>query len=104
MDKETPVGRRLWTLLGSSHAATAFLVFYDMLAVNAAYFLALWFRFDCRYSQIPRSYLAAYLRFAPAYTVLCVLVFAALRLYRSLWRFAGVSELIRLAVSNAENR
>ena len=26
------------------------LVMYDIVAVNAAYFLALWLRFDCRFS------------------------------------------------------
>ena len=28
------------------------LIVYDMLAVSAAYFLALWLRFDCRFSSI----------------------------------------------------
>lgn len=31
-----------------------FLVLYDVIAVNAAYFLGLWFRFDCTYSRDPR--------------------------------------------------
>ena len=40
----------------------------EALAVNAAYFLALWLRYDMRYSAIPPEYLAAFLRFAPVYT------------------------------------
>lgn len=101
MDRKVHEENKAWLLLSHCHAAAVFLIFYDMLAVNAAYFLALWFRFDCRYSMIPREYFAPYLRFAPIYTILCVLVFGALKLYRSIWRFAGISELIRVTVANA---
>ena len=71
------------------------LLLYDALAVNAAYFLALWLRYDMRYSAIPPEYLAAFLRFAPAYTAVCLAVFFLLRLYNSLWRFASFNELAR---------
>lgn len=69
------------------------LLLYDALAVNAAYFLALWLRYDMRYSAIPPEYLAAFLRFAPVYTAVCLAVFFLLRLYNSLWRFASFNEL-----------
>lgn len=71
------------------------LLLYDALAVNAAYFLALWLRYDMRYSGIPPEYLAAFLRFAPVYTAVCLAVFFLLRLYNSLWRFASFNELAR---------
>ena len=71
------------------------LLLYDALAVNAAYFLALWLRYDMRYSAIPPEYLAAFLRFAPVYTAVCLAVFFLLRLYNSLWRFASFNELAR---------
>lgn len=76
-----------------------YLVVYDVIAVNAAYFLGLWLRFDCTYSAIPGEYLSAYLKFAPWYTVFSILVFSALRLYNSVWRFASYSELLRAVVS-----
>lgn len=72
-----------------------YLIIYDIIAVNAAYFLALWFRFDCMYSQIPGDYFSVYLKFAPWYTVFSILIFWALRLYNSVWRFASYSELLR---------
>lgn len=72
-----------------------YLIIYDILAVNASYFLALWFRFDCTYSVIPAQYFSAYLKFAPFYTAFTILVFWALRLYNSVWRFASYSELLR---------
>ncbi len=78
-----------WQVIG------LWLMMYDILAVNAAYFLALWLRFDCRFTAIPIDYLCAYLNFAPIYTVFCILVFKVARLYRSIWRFASYSELVR---------
>lgn len=76
------------------------LVVYDALAINIAYFLALWLRFDCRFSEIPEDYLLAFLRFAPIYTISCILIFWCLRLYKSIWRFASYSELLRVAASS----
>lgn len=41
-----------------------YLVVYDIIAVNFSYFLGLWLRFDLQYSNIPREYLSAFLKFA----------------------------------------
>ena len=76
-----------------------YLVVYDIFAVNLSYLMALWFRFDCRFSLIPEVYLKAWIQFAPFYTVLCLAVFTVLKLYRSLWRFAGYSELLRVTAA-----
>ena len=73
-----------------------YLVVYDIIAVNFSYFLGLWLRFDLQYSNIPREYLSAFLKFAPVYTVVVVIVFYILRLYNSLWRFASFNELNRI--------
>ncbi|MDE7278942.1 MAG: polysaccharide biosynthesis protein [Oscillospiraceae bacterium] len=77
-----------------------YLAVYDVLAINFSYFTGLWLRFDLRYSSIPKDYLSAFLKFAPFYTVFSILVFIALRLYNSLWRFASFSELNRILVSS----
>ena len=78
-----------------------YLVIYDIIAVNAAHFLALWFRFDCMYSRIPQEYFFSYLKFFPWYTIFCVFIFWALRLYKSVWRFASYSELMRVVIATA---
>ena len=57
-----------------------YLIIYDIIAVNAAYIVALLLRFDFLYSRIPDRYLSAYIHFAPIYTVFCIFVFAGLRL------------------------
>lgn len=76
-----------------------YLALYDILAVNFSYFAGLLLRFDLHYSNIPQEYLNAFLKFAPFYTVFTILVFMALRLYNSLWRFASFSELNRILIS-----
>ena len=85
------------------HLISLLLVLYDIFAVNAAYFLALWFRFDCAYSEISPMYLGMYQRFIPISSFLCVGTFLALRLYNSIWRFASISELLRVCVATVIN-
>ncbi len=77
------------------------LVAYDVIAVNAAFFLALWFRFDCRFSAIDSQFLRAYLSFVPIYSLVCVIVFWRTKLYSSIWRFASLNELIRVVTATA---
>ena len=78
------------------HLINIGLIVYDMLAVNAAYFLALWFRFDCSVSLIEERFIVAFFKFAPIYTAACIIVFALMKLYRSIWRFASFNELMRV--------
>ena len=82
------------------HMVAVFLVLYDIAAVVGAYFIALWLRFDCRFSEIPHEYLIAWLKFSPIYAIVSVLVFWKAHLYRSIWRFASFIELERIAASS----
>ena len=77
------------------------LVFYDVIVVNLSYGITLWLRFDLHYSSIPDTYMVAWLRFTPIYTIVCLLVFWYLRLYNSIWRFASFSELTRVVISSS---
>lgn len=82
------------------HIITIYLMVYDCLAVIGAYFLALWLRFDCRFSEIPSEYLTAWLKFAPIYAVFSLVIFWILHLYHSLWRFASFTELRRTTLAS----
>ncbi len=86
--------------LGTGHLKVFFLMLYDLVVTGGAYFLALWIRFDCKYSAIPSGVLNAWLGFLPIYGAFCLILFWALRLYRSLWRFASFNELARIFVSS----
>ena len=82
------------------HVVTILMMFYDAIIVNASYFSALWLRFDCHYSKIDPKYFSAWLKFVPLYTMICIAVFLALKLYRSIWRFASYNELLRVMASS----
>ena len=73
-----------------------YLAVYDLIAVTLAYFMALLLRFDFAFSHIPVIYLQTWAVFAPFYAVICILVFWRARLYRSIWRFASFTELMRI--------
>jgi FlaA1/EpsC-like NDP-sugar epimerase len=38
--------------------------------------------------------------FAPWYTILCIAIFAAFKLYNGLWRYAGLSDVNRIVYAN----
>ena len=77
------------------------LVIYDIIAVSLAYFLALWFRFDCKYSLVENSgYLDEFLKFIPIYAVFCIVIFFAMKLYQSLWQFASFNEFSRILIAS----
>ena len=78
---------------------SAGLMVFDALAVAASFFMALWLRFDCRFSMIPTDYLDAYYRFLPIYIVFALIVFKSIHLYNSIWRFASYDELLRAATA-----
>ena len=75
------------------------LAFFDMFSVSASYFAALMLRFDLRFSMIPEIYLDPWMKFAPFYAVYCVIIFWAFRLYKSIWRFASITELERIILA-----
>ena len=78
------------------HKIAFLIALYDVFAVNAAYFIALWIRFDFSFNEINLEYLQAFFWFVPVYTLITLPVFLKLRLYNSIWRFASFDELIRV--------
>ena len=92
-EKTNKVGLEHWQKIA------ILLIIYDIFAVNGAYFMALWLRFDCSIQLITDVFLTSWLKFTPIYTALCLLIFWALKLYRSLWRFASYSEMVRVLLS-----
>ncbi len=87
--KQHTTGRKQWILL------SVLMSVYDCIAVSFAYFFALWLRFDFVFSRIETQHLEAYTRFIPIYAVVSVAVLWLFRLYRTLWRYIGLRELVR---------
>ncbi len=89
-----------WLHLEHWQIIMIFLIVYDVIAVNGVYLLALWLRFDFRFASIPDYFFNAWRAFVPIYSVICLITFWLLRLYKSIWRFASFPELARVAASS----
>ena len=77
------------------------LLVLDILVLNAAAFMALFIRFEFSYTTlVENGYLYTAVRWALPNTLLALGVFAAFRLYRTLWSFAGPDELARIFVAS----
>ena len=79
------------------------IVLLDILAINAAYVLALYARFIGydTLNDLFRSYLSVVSRFAPFYTAVCVTVFAYFHLYNGMWKYAGLHDFDRVLFASA---
>ena len=71
------------------------MMLYDFAAVCGAYFLALYLRFDCVYSAIQARFMGPYKQFILPYAVGCIVLFSIMKMYKSVWRYAGYTELAR---------
>ena len=77
------------------------LVCVDAVIINAAALGALLTRFEFHFSELAASgFVEAYLRLAPYYTAAAIIVFALLRLYRSLWEFASIDEMLNIVIAS----
>lgn len=100
-DKHAPPRRvQKRTRLEHWQIIAIYLAFYDFMVTMGSYFMALWLRFDGTFSAIPDEYFMPWLKFAPIYGVFCLVIFHALKLYRSMWQFASFSELSRTLVAS----
>ena len=99
MDKRThPVKRAL-----RSMAKDWWMVLLDILAVNVAYFLALFIRYyyiGYALEITEYRFFDEFLKIAPVNSVLAVIIFAAFRLYNGMWKYAGMNDLNRIVMAN----
>ncbi len=72
----------------------------DILSVIIAYGLALLLRFDMRYSKIPEQYLVGYGYYIALAAIVTVAAYIVAKLYRSVWTYAGISEVLRTCVAS----
>lgn len=86
-----------WVLLRLS------LVLFDIVAVNAAYYLALVVRFYVNYefNIWAVRYVPMFFKVSPYYTACALAVFSAFGLYKSLWKYAGLSDMNRIFGASA---
>lgn len=75
------------------------LMVYDFAAVIVSFGIALWLRFDCKVTSVEPQYLTTYTKTIIIYALFCLVAFWFLRLYKSIWRFASYSELLRVILA-----
>ena len=68
----------------------------DVLILNIVSILALWMRYEFQWNNIPEVNLDRALAYAPVYTLLTLVIFAVFGMYTSLWRYAGIYEMVML--------
>ena len=78
---------------------TGILMVYDFMAICFSYLSALLVRFDFKFSSIESQYLQGCYKSVVFYAIFCVILFWFLKLYRSIWRFASYSELLRVILA-----
>ena len=77
------------------------LVILDALLINVSAFMALFLRFELNYGLLQQTaYFGWLLSYSWAITLLTLGIFAAARLYNSLWEYAGTAELIRISIAS----
>lgn len=67
---------------------------YDVLAVFAASIVALLIRFDLNIKSVPFQYMDEVWRALPFMIIVTLIIFWMLRLYSSLWSYAGALEMM----------
>ncbi len=77
------------------------LIFSDAILLNLSAFAALLIRFEFNFTTLiyGTEYVINILKFSPIYTILGICLFAAFKLYTSLWEFASVDELVRIIIA-----
>ena len=73
-----------------------FLILLDILFINISSFLALWIRFNMYTADIPIEYYTSVQELLIPNTIVTLIVFAAFKLYTSLWRYASIKELVNI--------
>lgn len=77
----------------------SFLIAYDIMAVCLACIAPLWIRYEFHYNEIPSYFVNSVWHMMPFSVILTLVVFWVLRLYHSLWAYAGVTEMQNIVVA-----
>lgn len=74
-----------------------FLFLTDTFLLNACVYLSLIMRFDVGIVSIEPQYISNYVENVLPYTIISLLIFWLFRLYHSLWQYASIAEVYRIA-------
>ncbi|MBQ8092223.1 MAG: hypothetical protein IJ242_01405, partial [Clostridia bacterium] len=94
--------KTFFSRIANALARDLWIAILDVIAVNLSYFLALMIRFyvNNQFRPTVSYYLTDFAKFAPFYTILCIIVFACLKLYNGIWRYAGINDMNRIIIAS----
>ena len=75
------------------------LVIADTVSINAATFLALFFRYELSFSKIDLQYIIHAQQYLWIDTILTLCIFALFGLYTGLWKYASIKELFNILLA-----
>ena len=75
------------------------LIIYDIISIVLASYVAILWRYDFHLDGIPRHFMQPIEQFLPLNVLLTLAIFYFMRLYSSLWAFAGETELQNIVVA-----
>ncbi len=75
---------------------TLSLIIIDIILINFSYLFGLWLKFE---GVLPKVYLDKYLSYALFITGMQIVIFFLFGLYKTMWRYASVSEFIKVVVA-----
>jgi Predicted nucleoside-diphosphate sugar epimerases len=77
----------------------ALLLFLDIICINLAYIISFLLRFEFTISDVFWVFFAVYANNILLLTAVKLLIFWSFGLYRSLWKYAGTEELIKIVIA-----
>lgn len=75
------------------------LLVLDVMAILVASFMAIFLRFEFKFSDIPANFWDAYINILPFTMLLTLVFFVVWKLYRSVWRYASATEMVNIAMA-----
>lgn len=72
------------------------LIIFDIIFINASIFAGYFIRFSW---DIPNAYLRVYNKSAVAVTIIMLISFSIFKLYRSVWRYASIDEVVSVVLA-----
>lgn len=83
--------RNIW---GMKSVRIVALLLGDIVVINLASFFSIILRYGLAFSQTPESVIESYKLTTPLFTILSLMFIAAFKLYRSVWEYASVNEIL----------
>ena len=71
----------------------------DIVAILMASFMALFVRFEFKFSDIPQEFWKSYIDVLPFTGLLTLIFFVVWKLYKSVWRYASATEMVNIGMA-----